>query len=181
MNSSPSFQPLRPIRAAMANRSRRSPHSTINNRPQGPGSLRAPRSRRRGGERPQDDALSPKLAPLKVLVMEDDAVLGLILGEVLAGMGYVCAIEATEEDAVASADRCRPQLMIVDVRLAEGSGIAAVDRILSAGAVPHVFVSGDLSGLQVLRPKAVAIRKPFRETDLVLAIQRAFDLAAVPA
>src|SRR4051794_25368029 len=120
------------------------------------------------------------VTPLNVLVMEDDAVLGIILGEVLAMMGYACAIESTEADAVAAAKRCRPQLMIVDVRLAEGSGITAVDRIVRAGPVPHVFVSGDISRIRAQRPRAVVIRKPFREAELAEAIQRAFDIVTKP-
>jgi len=118
-------------------------------------------------------------AALRILLVEDEAIIAVLLAEVLEGMGYeVCAIEATEEDAVAAALRCRPDLMIVDVRLGDGSGVAAVERILRAGPVPHVFVSGDPSKLQVLRPDAVVMQKPFREADLAVAIQRALGAVA---
>jgi len=41
---------------------------------------------------------------LRVLVVEDNAIIGMLLAEVLAGMGHdVCAIEATEADAVTAA------------------------------------------------------------------------------
>jgi CheY-like chemotaxis protein len=118
------------------------------------------------------------MTPLNVLVMEDDAVLGLLLGEVLEEMGHVCAIEATEAGAIASARRSRPQLMIVDVRLGEGSGICAVEEILRDGEVPHIFVSGDLSIVRTLLPERVAIQKPFRASDLVRAMDRALGAAA---
>jgi two-component system, response regulator PdtaR len=118
------------------------------------------------------------MTPLRVLVMEDDAMIGILLAEVLVGMGYVCAIEATEADAVAAAVRCRPELMIVDVRLGEGSGVAAVEEITRTGAVPHVFVSGDPSRVQGLRPGAVFIQKPFSESALAGAIQRALGSPA---
>jgi CheY-like chemotaxis protein len=98
----------------------------------------------------------------------------MLLAEVLEGMGHeVCAIEATEERAVAAAFRCRPDLMIVDVRLGNGSGVSVVERSLRDGPVPHVFVSGDPSKVQALRPDAVVLQKPFRETDLAQAIERA--------
>ena len=78
--------------------------------------------------------------PLRVMVVEDEAVLGLLFGEVLEGMGYiVCAIEATEPDAVAAALRCKPDLMLVDVQLGSGNGVSAVEQILLQGFVPHVF------------------------------------------
>jgi CheY-like chemotaxis protein len=116
---------------------------------------------------------------LNVLVVEDDAVIGMLLAEMLAGMGHdTCAIAANEADAVAAADRCRPDLMIVDARLGDGSGIAAVDEILRTGPVPHLFASGNAPRVLVLRPSAVVLQKPFGEADLADAIQRALDGAA---
>lgn len=105
--------------------------------------------------------------------------IGMLLADVLAEMGHdVCAIEATEADAVAAAVRCKPDLMIVDARLGDGSGVSAVEEILRAGFVPHVFVSGETSSVQALRPDAVVIQKPFREPDLARAIQRALGATA---
>jgi two-component system, response regulator PdtaR len=116
---------------------------------------------------------------LRVLVVEDNAMIGLLLAELLEEMGHdVCAIEATEADAVIAAIRYRPDLMIVDARLGDESGVSAVEEILRAGSVPHLFVSGDTSGVRVLRPGAVIIQKPFRESDLARAIQRAIGAAA---
>jgi CheY-like chemotaxis protein len=116
----------------------------------------------------------------RVLVVEDDAVIAMLLSEVLVGMGHdVCAIEATEADAVAAAGRWRPDLMIVDARLGEGSGVTAVEEILRSGHVPHVFVSGDALRVQVLRPGALVIQKPFCESDLARAIQSALAGEAV--
>jgi response regulator of citrate/malate metabolism len=74
-------------------------------------------------------------------------------------MGHdVCAIKSTEADAVTAAIRCRPDLMIVDVWLGDGSGISAVDEILRTGPVSHMFVSGDISNVQALKPGTVFIQ-----------------------
>ena len=117
---------------------------------------------------------------LNVLVVEDDALIGMLFADLLAAMGHdVCAIEATEAGAVAAAARYKPDLMIVDAQLRDGSGVSAVEEILRAGWVPHVFVSGKTSGIQAMRPDAIAIQKPFRDADLNRAIQRA--LAAAPS
>jgi two-component system, response regulator PdtaR len=117
------------------------------------------------------------MTALRVLVVEDDAVIGALLAEMLEGMGHdVCAVEATEADAVTAAARWRPDLMIVDVRLGEGSGVSAVDEIHRTRPIPHVFVSADISGLQALRPGAAIIRKPYREVDLARVIRRALDV-----
>ncbi|HXP73504.1 MAG TPA: response regulator [Stellaceae bacterium] len=110
----------------------------------------------------------------RVLVMEDDALIGALLADVLEAMGHgVCAIEATEADAVAAAARCGPDLMIVDAWLLEGNGVSAVETIQRSGPVPHVFVSGDVSRVRAMRPGAEVLQKPFREAELGQAIQRA--------
>jgi len=111
---------------------------------------------------------------LCILLVEDDALVATLLAELLGHMGhYVCAIETTEADAVAAAILHKPQMMIVDVRLRDGSGIAAVDEISQTNCIPHVFVGGDISNLQASRPHAVAIQKPYREVDLAGAMARA--------
>ncbi len=115
---------------------------------------------------------------LSILVVEDDALLAMMLGDVLAGMGHtVCAIEATQSGAVAAAARYTPDLMIVDSRLGRGSGEAAVEEINRAGPIPHLFVSGDVSGILTRRPRAVVVQKPFRESDLAEAMDRALGAA----
>jgi len=121
------------------------------------------------------------VSSLRIMVVEDEAMVAELLTEVLEGMGHkVCAVEATEADAVATAVGCRPDLMIVDALLGLGSGVAAVQQILRTWLVPHVFVSGDLSRVWKLKPDAVMLQKPFRESDLAAAIQRALGAAALP-
>lgn len=111
---------------------------------------------------------------LRILVVEDDALVGILLGEMLEQMGHdVCAIEATEGDAVVGADKLRPDLMIVDAWLNEGNGISAVDKIEQNGPMPHIFVSGDIARVKALRPDSVMVQKPFREDELAYAIERA--------
>jgi CheY-like chemotaxis protein len=118
---------------------------------------------------------------LSVLVAEDDALLGIVLGDVLAGLGHtVCAIETTESGTVAAAARCRPDLMIVDAQLGSGSGVAAVEEIERAGPVPHLFVSGDVSGILARNPAAIVMQKPYRESDLLSAMQRAIGRGRPP-
>jgi two-component system, response regulator PdtaR len=117
---------------------------------------------------------SELMKALRVLVVEDDMLIGELLGELLEQLGHdVCAIESTEADAVTAAVRCKPDLMIVDVRLSNGSGVSAVEEILRAGPVSHIFVSGNITDIPTLRPGTVALQKPYRIPDLTQAIQRA--------
>ena len=119
------------------------------------------------------------MKPLRILIVEDEPAIAGLLTEVLEEMGHaICAIVATQADAVAAAARDRPDLMVVDAQLREGNGVAAVADILRAGFIPHVFATGGALGHRQFGPGTVVIQKPFREADLVCAIDRA--LIAVP-
>ena len=111
---------------------------------------------------------------LSVLVVEDDANVAELLAELLSELGYVvCAIESTEEGAVAAAARHSPDLVIVDAQLGRGSGIGAVVTMLRTGPRPHVFVSGNIAEVLKRRPDAVALQKPYTEATLMAAMDRA--------
>jgi DNA-binding response OmpR family regulator len=115
---------------------------------------------------------------LRILLVEDDSMIGMFLGMTLEQMGHeVCAIESTEAGAVAAAERQRPDLMIVDAALNPGDGVAAVGRILAHRPVPFVFASGDMTRVKLRFPDAIVIQKPFNDTDLARAIQMAMDAA----
>ena len=95
-----------------------------------------------------------------------------LMVEVLVDPDYdVCAIETTEGGAVSAAARHRPDLMILDIALADGSGPAAVERIGRARPIPHLFVGGTVS--QATVPGARLPSKPFLQADLVQAIGHA--------
>ncbi len=112
------------------------------------------------------------MRPLRILLVDDDALIGTLLAEMLDQMGHVvCAIEATEGGAVRAALRDRPDLMIVDARLRDGHGVAAVETILRTAAIPHIFMSGER--LPAGRTPAVELQKPFMYRDLANAIERA--------
>jgi two-component system, response regulator PdtaR len=110
----------------------------------------------------------------RVLIIEDNALNSVLLAEILAEMGHgVCAIVATEAEAIATALQHRPDLVIADVRLRSGSGIAAVEEILRGGPVPHIFMSGDPIDVRARLPAAIVIRKPYSQGSLAKSIERA--------
>jgi two-component system, response regulator PdtaR len=109
---------------------------------------------------------------LRILIAEDVPIIGMLLTETLEGMGHaVCAVATSEAETVSAAARCKPDLMIIDFGLSAGNGISAVETILSAGPIPHFFVSGDMLKVKALAPTAIVIQKPFREADLAQAIR----------
>jgi CheY-like chemotaxis protein len=117
---------------------------------------------------------------LRILVIEDNAIIAMLLEQTLIGMGHeVCAVEATEVGAVTAAALYKPGLLIVDARLREGNGISAVEQILRNGFVPHIFVSGDDLRRELLSPHAILLGKPYDELELAQAIQGALAPAVL--
>ncbi len=114
---------------------------------------------------------------LRVLLVDDDALIGALLTELLEGMGHVvCGIEASEAGAVEAAFRDKPDLMIVDVQLREGNGLAAMDTILRVMPIPHIVMSGER--VQMGRSCRIRLQKPFMQRDLVHAITHATAVVA---
>lgn len=116
------------------------------------------------------------MALLRVLVVEDDAIISELFGDLLELMGHeVCASVATEGDAIRAAERLKPGLMIVDELLGKGSGSAAMTVILNVRHVPHLFVTTSVSRVRATHSDAIIVQKPFRETDLADGIERALN------
>lgn len=114
------------------------------------------------------------MKPLHILVVEDDPLQGMMLGEILEELGHkVCAVTSTVSGALAAVERYRPELLILDQLLKDGSGLSVIDKVCKSGHVPHLFVSGDLSGIKQTRPDAVVILKPYRVVELKAAIESA--------
>ncbi len=125
------------------------------------------------------EEIKTPLTARRVLVVEDNAIIAMLYADLLEELGHtVCAIEATEGGAVAAAALDRPDLMIVDAALTEGTGVSAVEAILCTAFVPYVFVSGDATSLRAIRPDAIVLQKPFLNPDLARAIQRALITAS---
>ena len=118
---------------------------------------------------------------LRVLVVEDDCRVASFLVHMLVGMGFeICpVIAASEAEVVTQAARCRPELVIIDVRVRNQRVIAAVEKILCNESMPHIFLSGDPSGVHAFTPGAVVLQEPFRQSDLARAIHRALGFTAV--
>lgn len=116
---------------------------------------------------------------LRILVVEDDDLIAALLGAMLLEMDHdVVAVAATEVDAIAAAALHKPDLMIVDMQLRQGTGVAAVARVLEGAQMPHLFMSGArLRGEEV---GAIVLQKPFTEKDLLRAIRRTFGIEADP-
>jgi DNA-binding response OmpR family regulator len=114
---------------------------------------------------------------LRILVAEDDAMIAMFLSDLLEVLGHaVCVLTDTEATTVAGALLHRPDLMIVDEGLRDGSGIVAVRAIQMTLDVPYIFATGDCYRVLRAEPDAIVLQKPFNAPALIRAIERAMQL-----
>ena len=115
---------------------------------------------------------------LRVLVVEDEALIRLDLTEMLREEGYVVAGEAGDgEQAVKLARELAPDVVIMDVKMPKVDGIAAAGEIVGERIAPVVMLTAfsqrDLIE-QARDAGAMAyLVKPFQRGDLVPAIEMA--------
>ena len=109
------------------------------------------------------------------LVIEDEWVNAAQMQDLLEALGVDSAsLAATEDEAIESARACKPDVITADVRLFEGSGPQAVQRICSElGPIPVIFVTGNPELVDAL-PPSVVLTKPISDGHLRTAYQSFF-------
>jgi AmiR/NasT family two-component response regulator len=115
---------------------------------------------------------------VRILVAEDETIIRMDLRSLLEGAGFeVCAEARDGEQAVELARTEEPDLAIMDVKMPHLDGIEAARRILEERPIPIVMLTA--YGQEELVTRAVEagvfgyLVKPFREQDLLPAIQAA--------
>ncbi len=112
----------------------------------------------------------------RVVVAEDEALIRLDLVEMLAEEGYTVVAQAGDgAAAVDLAQRHRPDLVILDVKMPVLDGISAAERITTEGWAPVLILTAfsqrDLVDRAVAAGAAAYLVKPFTKADLVPAIE----------
>ncbi|WP_375461729.1 response regulator [uncultured Enterovirga sp.] len=111
---------------------------------------------------------------LKVMIAEDSAILADVLEEFLIWKGYdVCGIARTVNEAVTIADSQKPDLAVLDFRLADGAFGSEIRPLLEDRQTMGIlYVSGDpLGQLLTLADGDAYIQKPYGLDDLVRALR----------
>jgi DNA-binding NarL/FixJ family response regulator len=133
-----------------------------------------------GGPRPRPGAESTARSakPQRILIVEDEAIVAMSLGTAIEQFGHeVVGTVATGRGAVAEAARLEPDVLVMDVRLADAvDGISAAEQILAERAVALVFVTAysDQATVERIRQLGAAfIAKPVGAEALRKAIEAA--------
>jgi len=107
------------------------------------------------------------LTSLKVLVVEDEALVSMLVEDMLTDLGCAIVGPAAEiEEALRLAGSADIDAALLDVNLG-GRPIFPVADALKARGVPFAFASGyGEAGLTEDHRGATVLQKPFREADL---------------
>jgi FixJ family two-component response regulator len=119
---------------------------------------------------------------LVITVIDDDESVREALPDLLRELGFSVETFASAEAFLASAEAPAPNVLLIDVAMPGMSGPDLQQHLRVAGsAVPIIFMTAhrnDSIRQRVLDAGAVAcLFKPFREADLVAALDRALGAA----
>ena len=109
---------------------------------------------------------------MKLLIVEDEMIIAMRLEQLVTDLGHeVCALASTEDGAIASAQTHRPDVILMDLRLAHGgNGAEAACQIYKTLGIRSIVVSANIDAtareaLQDCAPIAI-VGKPYQVTEL---------------
>jgi len=135
----------------------------------------------RSRTQPENRTVAAAEATHNILIVDDEIWAALDMEWVVRKLGHeVVGPAATAEEAIKLAETARPNLVLMDIRLADDSdGVTAAVEIRQRFDIPSLFVSAHAD--PVARKRAVAARpsgfieKPFTPESLALAIEAALE------
>ena len=115
-----------------------------------------------------------------ILIVEDEVIVAMELANRLGRLGYeVIGITERGEEAVVLARERRPDLVLMDIRLAGPmDGIEVAEQIRRDCDIPVIYLTAHSDGDTLERAKHSApsgyLRKPFDERELEICLTMAF-------
>lgn len=120
---------------------------------------------------PLESSRNDEAPRTRVLIVEDEALVAMDMEETLNTSGYdVVGVVDTQAAAIESAFRLEAEIVLMDITLRQGSGIAAAEALTANSQALVIFVSANsdpktLAAAQATHP-AGFIRKPFVAHEL---------------
>ncbi|MET0543031.1 MAG: response regulator [Variovorax sp.] len=117
----------------------------------------------------------------RIMIVEDDTVVSLLLQHTLARLGYrVAGLASSSAQAIELVRSVRPDLVLMDINLGPGGdGIETAQRILQERPVPLVYLTAYSEDATLERARATGayafLVKPFTERGLHATVQMALE------
>ncbi|MBN2735878.1 MAG: response regulator [Spirochaetales bacterium] len=127
-----------------------------------------------------------KKSDIKILIVEDEAITGLLLKKELAEQGYtLCSVTSNYDKALAEFQKEHPNLLIMDIQLTSDiDGIELSREIRKFNPeIPIIFVTGyaetDIKSRALeLKPVSYLV-KPIKTAILISTINEHFKLVPI--
>jgi len=119
-----------------------------------------------------------------ILVIDNDADLTLALTKRLGSLGYRCIAAASGAQGLAEFNGGGVDLIVSDLNMPGGDGVALAETIRRTSSVPIIFVTGfrdDFKRRLRLIENVTTLRKPFKSQDLIDLIKTALGENSAPA
>src|SRR5215213_11587783 len=118
------------------------------------------------------DGQSQATAKRRVLVVEDEMLIGMLLEDMLTDLGHeVAAIVPRLKEALAAVERETYDLAVLDVHLHGESAFPVAEALIAKG-IPFVFATGyGERGLPANYRGRPVLQKPFAKDDLERVLQ----------
>ena len=112
---------------------------------------------------------------MHALIIEDERAVANVIEDVLRECGFTSFdVAPSAHSAVIAAALRRPDIITSDVLLKPGCGIATVETISQAAAIPTVFITGHTQDVMRRLPNyRVIVDKPFTVRTLTAAVASA--------
>ena len=118
---------------------------------------------------------------LKVLIAEDDLMIADMVEETLVQHGYaVCGIARTVAEAVELGRRHRPDLAVIDLRLADGGlGTEIAADLMALGRIGILYATGNIAQFVLTAANGDAcLAKPYGGPDLLRGLEIVAEIVA---
>lgn len=117
------------------------------------------------------------------MVIEDEMIIAMDLKGIVQSMGHdVTGVARTHKQAIELAGKERPDLILADIQLADGSsGLEAVNELLGdMGDIPVIFITAFPERLLTgdRHEPAFLISKPYNEEQVRSAVSQAMFFAS---
>ena len=114
----------------------------------------------------------------RIVIADDESIIRMDLREMLTQLGYDVVGEAADgRTALELADRLRPDLVILDIKMPDMDGIEAARGLTESRIAPVVLLTAYSEQSLVERAKDTGVSgylvKPFRESELMPVIELA--------
>jgi CheY-like chemotaxis protein len=124
--------------------------------------------------------LQPAIKAKRILVVEDELMIRMLLEDMLTELGYTITVAATRlDEALDAARNAEFDIAILDVNI-NGEPISPVADALAARRMPFVFATGyGEQGLPDVYRDRPTLKKPFQLDSLKLVLRSALDKDSV--